>query len=179
MTLPRLCIIEGPTGVGKSTIIRWLVQERERDYSVMHFPKPPANAKLLWWYSRLFRPQKGDTHPVCRIADRWFPSNQVYGDQKKLSEAACHTLEVYALSVYNLSVSAVTLVASPDTLKARCLARGDKPSSKPYESQLVTLCRRYSHKYYSRIPHTFVKTDNLTEDQVYDRVRYALENKQR
>ena len=177
--LPRCIIIEGPTAVGKGTLIRRLIAD-EPWRMVRHFGRPPVPGNVRdieAWYAEAAMP------PVPAILDRWIDSNEVYsqvmGNQERLSVSARLKLEAHLVAMYALSVSAVTLIAGPKALRQRHKARGSKPSSDPFVSNFHGISRGYAYTRLHRIPHSFIRTDQLSPDQVYERARHLLETKQR
>lgn len=179
--LPRCVIVEGPTAVGKGTFIRRLAASMAEAPDVMHFGRPPRPDNVMdtqAWYAL------AGAAPLPRIVDRWLPSNTVYarvfGNQKSLYEEDRQTLEAYLLAQYDLSVSAIILVGAPEVLRHRhSLRGGGKPTSDPFMSRIDDIVRAYSRVRFARIPYTFIRTDNLTPDEVFDRGVAALETKQR
>lgn len=166
---PDCIIIEGPSAVGKGTLIRRLKwTEPHREY--LHFGKAPDD--ILRFYL------SAAATPWPTIVDRWALSNLVYapivGNQPLLSEEQREELEVQMLVGYGCSVKQLVLVASPQTLSERNAGR-DKPSSDPFMAYNDAVCRAYGRRRLRRIPTGYVKTDGLTPDEVYEQAVIELE----
>ena len=119
---PRMIVVEGPTGCGKTTLIEGLLKEGLATH-VYHMPRPPAEIiRSPWQMETHYAAPTRDTGDV--LLDRWVYSNMAYsavfGNQAR---CAPWNLERWAEDGHRVLV--VFLTADPSELFLRIRRRGE------------------------------------------------------
>lgn len=135
-----LIIVEGPDGVGKSTLVRELVTEIERrqpgDVIRTERRGPPTHHALVEYEAPLWHYRPGTNHHI--ICDRWHVGESVYPRvlrrRTTLDSAVYRHLDLFLQSRGALIVS---VNASPETVFRRQRLREDEGTASPLDRRLV------------------------------------------
>lgn len=157
---PKLIILEGPDGVGKSTLGRWLARRFNGFYFHATATKALIPAMRDYQINLMENIEENVKLGRCVIMDRFWPSELIYGSVFRPDNP--HGFSYREIEVRCDDLDTIYVCCESDTAVARHEA-GHKDPKHPYDDTAFRkVCERYRAFY------------NDNKDQP-DFIRYALE----
>lgn len=138
---PKLVILEGPDGVGKSTLGRWLAKRFDGFYFHATATKALIPAMRDYQINMMENIEENARMGKCTIMDRFWPSELIYGSVFRPDNP--HGFSYREIEVRCDDLDALYVVCNSQTAIARHEA-GHKDLKHPYDdTSFRKVCERY------------------------------------